>query len=398
MNHVHIGPSPLAHGLLIPATLAAGFSVFLIGRPGASGSTEYVEIDTRTGEKKMHEVAAFEGPPALTDASMELRSRIGRGEPLLITSTLRDAIVPRRHLVAEILKARPKGAETLFATCENSPHPIYREIEDACADAGAVALRTVVDRMCREEEELDEQGRRVILAHPVGEWLFEAPHKPLPLLEALCAAGGAKAVENYVAHRDRKLWMVNGTHQALALLARVAPVGRYEIDAENLNKAARRSRTIVRISHLHGPMDEALRRLHPTLTGNLQFGMERALAYTEHPDKASRVLSGLKRQDLGPFIVSMDERLGQPARVCFQAGCSVEAFSVVLDAFEAVASDPGAFGDAPEIRRDPDLISDTTDLRAVEAYKRFIGSWMSDVEAQQRVERFATALRKSSPS
>ncbi len=398
MNHVHIGPSPLAHGLLIPATLAAGFSVFLIGRPGASGPAEYVEIDSRTGEKKTHEIAAFEGPAALADTSMELRSQIGRGEPLLITSTLRDAIVPRRHLVAEILKARPKGAETLFAACENSPHPIYREIEDACVDAGAVALRTVVDRMCLEEEELDEQGRRVILAHPAGEWLFEAPDKPLPVLDAICTAGGAKAVEDYVARRDRKLWMVNGTHQALALLARVAPVRRYEIDAESLSKAARRSRTMVFISHLHGPMDEALRRLYPALTGNLQFGMERALAYTEHPDKASRVLSGMKRQDLGPFILSMDERLGRPARVCFQAGCSVEAFSAVLDVFEAVASDPEAFGDALEIRRDPDLISDTIDLQAVEAYERFIGSWMSDEEVTQRLDRFAAALRKSSPS
>jgi hypothetical protein len=252
--------------------------------------------------------------------------------------------------------------------------------------------------MCLEDEELDEEGRRVVLAHPVGEWLFEAPRKPLPLLEALCAAGGAKAVDDYEARRDRKLWMVNGTHQALALLARAAPVGRYEIERENLRKAARRSRTIVRISHLHGPMDEALRRLHPTLTGNLQFGMERALAYTEHPDKASRVLAELKRRDLGPFIVSMEERLGRPAQICFEAGCSVEAFSVVLDAFEAVASDPDAFGDALETRRDPGLISDATDLRVMEAYERFVGGWMSDAEARQRVERFAAALRKSSPS
>lgn len=395
MNHVQIGPSALAHGLLIPCTLALGFKVAIVGRVGEDGPSEYVHVNTHTGKKRTRPVDLVEGPERLSDASVAFRSMVGENEPLLVTCSLRDAIVDRRDLVIELLEARPEGAETVFAACENSPHEIYAEIEEVCEANGIVSLKTVVNRMCREEEERDEDDRRVILAHPLGEWVFEQPARSLGLLEALSRLEEVEIVEEYAARKDRKIWMVNGVHLALALMARAAPQG--EPADFDLTRAAMRPEVLVQLAQLHGPMDEALRRRHPGLTGNLAYGRDHVLAYMEHPDYVSRVLSGFKRQDLAPFIGTMEERIGTPARVCFEANCSREAFEPVLDVFEDLAKDPDVFVDAAEIRDNPLLVTEAADRRAIEAYERFLTGWMPVAAVEVRVARFAAGLEASSP-
>ncbi|HVD39724.1 MAG TPA: hypothetical protein VNC16_01815 [Solirubrobacterales bacterium] len=316
-------------------------------------------------------------------------------EPLLVTCTLRDAIVDRRDLVVELLEARPAGAETVFAACENSPHEVYEEIEKICKANGIVSLKTVVNRMCREEEKRDDTNRRVILAHPLGELVFEQPPRSLALLEALGRLEEVEVVEEFDARKDRKIWMVNGVHLALALMARAAPQG--EPAGFDLARAAMRPEVLVQLAQLHGPMDEALRRKHPGLTENLKYGRDHVLAYMEHPDYVARVLSGFKRQDLAPFIGTMEERIGAPARVCFQANCSREAFEPVLDVFEDLVKDPDAFVDAADIRADPSLVDEGADRRALEAYERFLTGWMPVAIVEARVARLALALEASSP-
>jgi hypothetical protein len=73
MNHVQIGPSALAHGLLIPCALKAGFEVALIGRVGGENKAEYVHVDSKTGEEILRSVALAEGPSSLSAASGQLR-------------------------------------------------------------------------------------------------------------------------------------------------------------------------------------------------------------------------------------------------------------------------------------------------------------------------------------
>jgi hypothetical protein len=395
MNHVQIGPSALAHGLLIPCTLALGFKVAIIGRVGDDGPAEYVQENSRTGEKETRPVDLVEGPDRLADASPAFRAMVEEDEPLLVTCTLRDAIVDRRDLVVELLEARPAGAETVFAACENSPHEVYEEIEKICKANGIVSLKTVVNRMCREEEKRDDTNRRVILAHPLGELVFEQPPRSLALLEALGRLEEVEVVEEFDARKDRKIWMVNGVHLALALMARAAPQG--EPAGFDLARAAMRPEVLVQLAQLHGPMDEALRRKHPGLTENLKYGRDHVLAYMEHPDYVARVLSGFKRQDLAPFIGTMEERIGAPARVCFQANCSREAFEPVLDVFEDLVKDPDAFVDAADIRADPSLVDEGADRRALEAYERFLTGWMPVAIVEARVARLALALEASSP-
>jgi hypothetical protein len=408
MNHVHIGPSALAHGLLIPCTISAGFAVAVVGRISRRDSTEYIYVNTATGRRWPREVDLVEGPRNLPGASRELRGMVEDQDPLLLTCSLRGAIVERRDLVVELLKGRPRGAETVFAACENTPHATYREIEELCRAEGGVPLRTVVNRMCREEKERDAENRRVVLAHPLGEWVFEAPPRPMPLLDALARVDEVEVVEDYEARKARKIWMVNGVHVALALEARAAFLDSFEEDewdagrkeeggASDLTELARRPEVIIQLSQLHGPMNEALMRTYPALTNNLEYGKKHVLAYMEHSDLAERVLSGFNRRNLAPFIETMEERLGEPARVCFKAGCSREAFEPVLDVFEDLVSDPGAFLDAEEVRKDRDLVSKAADERAVAAYERFLTGWMPVAAVEERVARFAESLFKSSP-
>jgi hypothetical protein len=404
MNHVHIGPSALAHGLLIPCTVSAGFTVAVIGRIAGQDPTEYVYVNTATGRGQPREVDLVEGPRNLAGASRELRGMVEGQDPLLLTCSLRDAIVERRDFVVELLKCRPREAETVFAACENTPHATYREIEELCRAEGGVPLRTVVNRMCREEKERDAEGRRIILAHPLGEWVFEAPPRPLPLLDALARVDEVEVVEDYEARKARKIWMVNGVHMALALETRAAfldPSEKWEREegagVSDLTKMARRPEVLILLSQLHGPMNEALQRAYPSLADNLEYGKKHVLAYRQHSDLAERVLSGFNRHNLAPFIETMEERLGEPARVCFKAGCSCEAFEPILDVFEDLVSDPSAFLDAEEVRKDPSLISKAADERALAAYDRFLTGWMPVAAVEERVARLAESLDKSSP-
>jgi hypothetical protein len=395
MKHVQIGPSALAHGLLIPCTVDAGFEVALIGRVGGENGAEYVQVDTKTGDEVPRRVALAEGPKRFVDASEELREIVKDKEPLLITCTLRKAIIERCRFVEELLEARPPGAETVFAACENTPDPTYKDLEKACKAHGAVPVRTVVNRMCREKKERDVEGRRIILAHPLGEWLFEAPSPSLRLLDELSRVDEVELVKDYDARKDRKIWMVNGVHLVLGLRARAAQLDVFEEPEEDLTETARHPDVLVQLAQLHGPMNEALKRRHPHLEGNLRYGKDHVLAYMEQPDSASRVLSNFNRQDLTPFVETMDERLGEPARICAEAGSSVDAFLEVLDLFETVVKDPGVFVNATKTRLTPEFVAEEADVRAVAAYRKFLGRWADEVE--ERVARFAGALEISSP-
>jgi hypothetical protein len=220
MLHVHIGPSPLALGLLVPLALAADFDVCVIGRPGSESPREYGCAGTgRGGRLRYHRVSWFEGPNRPSDLPVDLKDRIGSDEPLLLTCTLRKMIADRRYFVEELLRMRPPSAETLLLPCENAPDSAYEQIATSCQDSGVRALRTVVNRMCIGRKP-DIDGRRMVFAHHLGEWLIERPSSASEILAALESADEVEVVDDIEARHDRKLWMVNGAHQALALMAR----------------------------------------------------------------------------------------------------------------------------------------------------------------------------------
>ncbi len=401
MFHIQIGPSPLALGLLIPCTTAAGFSVCVIGRPGDESSNLYGLVGTGPEDLLSYpKVDWFEGPAGFADLDPEVRARIESDEPLLLTCTLREKIAERQPLVEELLRARPANAETIFLPCENAPHSTYAQLIEVCEETGAVALRTVVNRMCTEGK-TDSENRRMVSAHQLGEWLIERPSGPSPMLDQLEVAPEVKRVDDYEARQARKLWMVNGAHQALALMAwegTERTLGAIEKDgyrkrrSDDLRDAARGLRVSGRLSHLHAAMDTALTHVYPDLEGNLEYGLEHVVAYSEHPDSVKRVLGAFRREDLAPFIKTMEIRLARPAEICASLGHSVAPFTFVFDVFEYLALSLDAFLDVAAIRANLSQVDLRADERALEAYARLVKGWMSASEAQERVRRFASAL------
>jgi hypothetical protein len=325
---------------------------------------------------------------------------------MLVTCTLRDRIVERRSFIEELLRVRPPGSETTLLACENAPDGAYRELADNCKKLDVTFLRTVVNRMCIGRDP-DSKGRRIVSAHELGEWLIEWPGAPSYLLEALAEVEEVELVVDIDAHHDRKLWMVNGAHQALALMARYGGTQDLRIarddeepddeEKDDLRQVAQDPRVLGRLLHLHGAMDDALHWAHPALSGNLDYGLEHVVAYGEHPDSVNRVLGAFRRRDLAPFIETLEVRLAQPARICFEQGRSVAPFAHIFDAFESLVEYLDAFLDAIEVRENPDSFDPTADEWAVAAYARLVRGWNSERHAEERVARFAEALAVSRP-
>lgn len=323
---------------------------------------------------------------------------------MLVTCTLRGDIAGRRGFVEELLKERPGGAETLMLACENAPDSAYDEIAAGCPPDVRV-LRTVVNRMCIGLDP-DSEGRRMVSAHPFGEWLIEQPAETSSLLDALTATPEVDVVVDIEARHDRKLWMVNGAHQALALIAwdgdARALQGLEESEPEfkaedDLRAAAQDLSVSARLSHLHMAMDAALSHIHPQLENNLDYGIKHVLAYAEHPDNITRVLGGFLRRELASFIATLEVRLAQPARICHELGLSVAPFELVFDIFEDLVENLDAFLDAEDIRRNPSSFDPRADEAAVQAYARLVQGWNSKEQAEVRAARFADALAASRP-
>jgi hypothetical protein len=386
MLHLNIGPSALALGLLIPMSLDAGFDVCLVGKPGPHEKTTF-GISNSAPEGRLHfrEVNWFASVSDVDELPAEVLARIESDESLLLTASLRGAISARVDFIAEILRRRPADVETIVLACENAPHADYEKVREACARYGALMPDTVVNRMCLELPR-DSENRRRVSAHPLGEWLIEALSHPQKvsasrILTALATVDGVEVVSDIDARHDRKLWMVNGAHQALALMARRGNADHRLEDGDDLRRALADPATAARLGHIHNAMNEALRILYPHLTGSIDYSIKHVRAYAEHQDSVARVLKGFQRLDLMPFLDALDERIAAPARVCHEHDLSVEPFSHVLDVFLELVANVDAFEDNIRVRRN--RIPVESDILLVERFRAILTPWAGETIEKQ---------------
>jgi hypothetical protein len=408
MLHLNIGPSALGLGLLVPMTRAAGFDVCVIGRPGDRGPKTYGITGLGSGDQLWFiTVDWFEGPHVLADLPVDLVGRLASDEPLLITASLRDAIAERHGFVAEVLDGRPSGAETIVLACENSPHTDYGNVLRACERGGALMLRTVVNRMCLELER-DSERRRNVSVHRFAEWLVERPPGGIrcEILNALSGVEGFEVVDDIIARLDRKLWLVNGAHQALALMGRLAnsdhrledaedlsralaqPTSSGELEEDDLRLSTHNPLIMATLGHLQAAMIEALRICHPHLQESFAYSQRHVTAYSEHRDSVARVLGAFRRRDLVPFLDALNERIGAPARICFENNRSVAAFKHIIYVLLELLASIDAFEDNADIRRHG--LETNNDALAVVRFQALIDPWMD--EMHKRTAYFAQLL------
>jgi hypothetical protein len=390
MLHLHVGPSALALGLLIPMTLDAGFDVCVVGRPGEDNPKVFgVSGSGRGGRLSFREVNWFEGPHSVEDLPREVLARLGGLEPLLMTGSLREGIARRYEFMIGILECRPPEAETIVLPCENAPHSDYDKVRKACERTGALMLRTVVNRMCVDLGR-DSHNRRTVSAHSLGEWLIERPPdgRSSAVLTALSQVDGFEVVSDIQARHDRKLWMVNGAHQALALMARRANADHRLEDGDDL-RTALNPVTAARLGHLHNSMNEALRCVHPHLTASVEYSMEHVEAYAEHPESVARVLNAFRRLDLVPFIKALDERIAAPAKICHEHGLSVHPFTHVIAVFLELVANIDAFEDNIAVRST--RIDVVADIVTVARFDEMLRPWVGE-KIDRQTAHFAQLL------
>ena len=384
---LNIGPSALALGLIVPMAMDAGFEVCVIGKPEEEDPPKVFRLSVSGpgGRLEYRAVTWWEGAQSVDALPIGLVKRLESAEELLMTGSLRGAITERHTFMAEVLKRRPAGAETIVLACENAPHEDYEKVRAACVGTGALMLGTVVNRMCVEEKREDgdrEERRRMISVHRLREWLVERPSHggADAILDALSGVQGFEVVDDIQARHDRKLWMVNGAHQALALAARRGD-GDHRVEdwLEGGDDELRNALTIrvgAWLGRLHYAMNEALRSVHPSLTDSIAYGDEHVRAYSEHSDSVARVLAAFRRLDLVPFIEALDERIAAPARICHERGLSLEPFKRVIAVFLELVANIDAFEDNEEVRSSG--IEFEADIATVKRFKEMLTPWQDE--------------------
>jgi mannitol-1-phosphate/altronate dehydrogenase len=383
--HIHFGASKLALGLLLPIAWELGMASHVIGRPGVKEEKQYCVSFAPSRPKQYYPLGSFEGPENLADANAEILAALRDGRPMLVTATLRNAIVERQGLIRELLGSRRASEETIFLACENSPHPLYSELRREFEPAGVQFPATVVNRICPKFLDRDD-GRRVVRAHELGEWLIERP-RPGKLAMLLESSALVSMHDDLTGLEKRKRWVVNGGQLYLAILA-------HEAGEESLVEAANTPGIRDFVNHFHSETIRVLRAEHPDLQDNLAYAVDHCRAFCEVADDVPRMVS-LQRADLVPFFETFKRRIGEPAALAAAAdGEPPEVFVIARAAVDALLEREEAYdwGD-PVDAEQPALLSAETDERAVQAYGAMLDGWVDAEEIAERCDRLEALFR-----
>jgi hypothetical protein len=305
--------------------------------------------------------------------------------PLLITCALERAIAERRELVQEIVSRRPAGAETVLLPCENDPAEAYHALEQHCG-AALTMLPCVVDRICdwSPSGPRDGFGRRMVQAHPVGEWVI-ASAGALQTLERLRAASMVHVTRGAIdGWKSRKLWCVNGLHIVLALIARREGVEHLPLAGAILEDFVRVARPLTR------QIGAGVTARWSDIPCDRAYASDRIRAFVESPDTTSRLLGRhLRRHDLTAFMDRLNTRLGDAARAAHAADQDCAPFADVVALVVTTLEDPNSYYAADGAER-PALDADV-DERVLQGFAAVLEGWMDAAKAAVEV----AALRRT---
>jgi hypothetical protein len=385
--HIHLGPSKLGLGLIVPITVDLGMEVHLVGREGAFFEPGFGISFAAEGAVSFYRVDSFEGPESFEELNPDARQALDSPRPVLITSTLRGAIDGRYQFVRELLTARVDcGGETLFIACENMPHELYGRLREEFEPQGITFLSTMVNRICPTFIE-GHDPRRIVRAHPLGEWVIKSPPKTTSLVELLRTSTLVDFVPDLEPYEVRKRWLVNGGQLQLAILAHSAK-------KRSLRAAANRPGLRDPVNHFHAEANRVLESVYPELERNLTYGIEHVIAFCEITDEVKRVLD-IRRANLSPFFTNFDSRFGEPARRAAElaGGKTPEIFLDCLLTLERLLEHRRAYNwmDPIEPRRRARLSADV-DAKALAAYESMLTGWLPATAIDVRVQRLDLIL------
>ncbi|HEV3318365.1 MAG TPA: hypothetical protein VG053_01360 [Solirubrobacteraceae bacterium] len=398
---LHLGPGRLGLGLIVDQLDEVRFSVCLVGSPD-SDSKEQTQfglsfIDPDTG-LEYRDVEWASNADTVEDLPPDVLELVDGPEPLLLTCALGEGIAARADWLVELVRRRPDGAETVLLACENDLHEAYEQLIRRAGDA----LKTypcVVDRICawpsktaiddRGHRALishprDDQDRRVVSVHPIGEWIISVADDVPATLSKLSEASLVTVTHlDNAGFKARKLWSVNGVHMVLALIAR-----REGVDILPLEGAYEQA-----FLTLAGPLmrqiSAGVAGLWPEIPVEEEYASARIAAFVESPDETARILERhLVRTDLRPFMRRLDRRLGEAARAAQAAGQDCEPFYQAMALVVAVLSDLTRY-----YADDGQPLDRTVDEQVIDLFARVLERWLDGERASDLLATLRRALR-----
>ena len=311
--HIHLGAGCLGLGLVVSSTCRAGLDVHVLVAEGRSlprQSTfelEVVGAANGAGAIELHTVAGFWQTSSMERLPEAPREALLRSPHLLITTSLTTAgfTAAQPFILAMVEARRAVGAatSTTFIPAENDPGPTWESFRQSLRERGVRVCRTMVNRYCPTKT--DEFGPRRVMVDVEQEWVIELTRLPIPPpLVALEALPHVELVANADIFEKRKLWLINGTHLALAIMARSTR------NVQEMNVAAAepgRTRWVLALQH---ELADVLREMELALGDEEAYGSRHFESVLRHHDKVGRILRRLARHDLVPFLDDFRLKLG----------------------------------------------------------------------------------------
>lgn len=386
--HVLIGPGPLGLGLIAPVTLACGYDVHLIGRPGGGGVPQF-ERTLLGGDDEAPQVmhaAGFHCPPPSV-VPYELRAAVNGADVVLITTTLRSAIAERIEFVHAVVDACRTDAEVVFAACENTVTVDHERLIDELRARGVRCLATVVDRVCVPRERFAPDTPRRVVCHQHGAWLLETPTNAARFVATMAPAAEVSftSSRDVLAERRRKRLLMNGTHFAVGLLGHAANV-------VSLRDAATEPAVLDVAIELLGEYCELLDAdFDPADTRRRALRALRIVCSFE--DDVARVMSGFRRDGLVGFLAQFEELVAGPARRRARGPEGPPAFQRLAHALVTVIVRGDGYADMDELERGLVVLDEAGDRDAVAAFKAACTGWMPRAWVDAQATQVKRALR-----
>jgi len=402
---VHLGPGRLGLGLIVEQLDQSQFSVCLVGPPNppddAHEQTEYGLASTSPDDGLGYRSVPWACNAATVDElPSEVLASIESDEQILITAALGERIAERVDFLTELVDRRPDGAETILLACENEPHDAYDILAGRCG-ARLTLCRCVVDRICSwpvtiatddtgrtivTEHPRDSSGRRIVIAHPVGEWIIATPEPvPAPLTQLAAAPLVTLITGDLGGYEARKLWSVNGVHTVLALVARLEGIRQLPLTDPQRQAFLRLAAPLL------AQISEAVTHRWPEVPVDATYGPERIRAFTEAPDTTARILERyLVRHDLTPFMRRLNRRIGDAAREASAAGQDCEPFYQAMALAVSVLGDPQRYYSEKDGDPPPDEL---VDQAALALFDDCLQGWLDERRANDLRATLERALR-----
>lgn len=390
ITHIHIGPSPLAHGLpLVITRTLPGTMVHMIGKPGDRGAKYYQRTAYHRDGSSSHDpnipLASVTGPEG-SDVPGAVRAAITDAELVLITVSLRDHIADRADLVKAIVAESKAVREIVFISCENARTPALRDLIRGLGPR-VLCVESIVDRVCvwPDLSESPPTPRHVI-HHEVGEWILRRPETDSELISLLAQVDEVSVVEDrlFRAYQDRKSWVVNGMHLDAAIRGRAH-------NQPDLRRVAEDPELHAAVQQTLEVMQEACLRRHE-LRISSDWATDRLRVVSQLPDSADRILRGLRRSDPVPFLAGLEKRIAEPARISAGIKPPPSMMQQLAEDLTSVLVDLEQYYDWHTLTAG--ALSEQRDEAAVLAFERTLTGWVKQSVISREADRLKRELRR----